>query len=444
MQHTPSPRIIRQNIRLAVVLIILAMAALWLRPLRVHGGEPQGGLSAQATIRPEKFVPDGMPLYAGATLEMRPEVNVLGDEVKLKNVCRWADGDKAAFEAVADLVLIRLPKSAPFRTLTMRELRETLTDAGLNMAVLRLAGATTCTVARTDVKYDERTALDQWIAAREAGQAKPALIEAPRGVAREVKPVAAPEIPLNPAVSPEVAQPAPERPVTITTPEPKPEPKAVKTLRDILIAEAAERLGLAAEDVQAHFNPANDRLLNLSEPLFKFGVIGPRHKLLGETSWDVSIIAEGASQNVRISATLRAWQKQTVITRPVASRQVLGPDDVIERRTIVERIMDDPMVTKEQVIGQMAGRDLRMGTVLTTRLVEAPILIRPGQMVTIQLTQGGISAKAVAKATEQGSLGQTVRVRNEATGNLFDVVVTGPQMAKMAAGVATSAEIVIR
>ncbi|NVJ03594.1 hypothetical protein HV824_36650, partial [Myxococcus sp. AM009] len=123
-------------------------------------------------------MPDGMPLYAGATLELRAEVNVLGDEVKLKNVCRWADSDKAAFEAVADLVLIRLPKASPFRTLTMRELRETLTEAGLNMAVLRLAGATTCTVARTDVKYDEKTALDQWIAARETGQAKPALIEA--------------------------------------------------------------------------------------------------------------------------------------------------------------------------------------------------------------------------------------------------------------------------
>jgi len=238
----------------------------------------------------------------------------------------------------------------------------------------------------------------------------------------------------QPASQPVATQPAERPAVTISVAEPKAEPKAVKTLRGVLQAEAAERLGLAVEDLQAHFNPVNDRLLNLSEPLFKFGVAGPRHKLLGETTWEVSIIAEGASQQVRISATLRAWQKQTIITRPVGSRQVLGPDDVLERRTIVDRLMDDPLVTKEQAIGQMASRDLRTGTIMTARLIEAPVLIRPGQMVTVTLTQGGISAKAVAKATEQGSLGQTVRVRNETTGTLFDVVVTGPQLAKLASG----------
>ena len=78
------------------------------------------------------------------------------------------------------------------------------------------------------------------------------------------------------------------------------------------------------------------------------------------------------------------------------------------------------------------------------RLVEAPILIRPGQMVTVLMTQGGFSAKAVLKATEQGALGQTVRVRNETTGTQLDVVVTGEQTAKMVAAPSTAGEIVIR
>ena len=42
-----------------------------------------------------------------------------------------------------------------------------------------------------------------------------------------------------------------------------------------------------------------------------------------------------------------------------------------------------------------------------------------------------IRAKSVAKAMEQGILGQTIRVKNEATNNVYDVVVTGAQTAKL-------------
>jgi flagella basal body P-ring formation protein FlgA len=81
----------------------------------------------------------------------------------------------------------------------------------------------------------------------------------------------------------------------------------------------------------------------------------------------------------------------------------------------------------------MAGRDVKLGTILTARLIDPTILVKSGQLVSITLTQGAISAKSVARATEQGTIGQTIRVKNEVTNNLFDVVVTGPQTAKLPA-----------
>ena len=44
---------------------------------------------------------------AGATLELRGEATITGGDVKLKQVCRWSDTDKAAFEPIADF----LPKA---------------------------------------------------------------------------------------------------------------------------------------------------------------------------------------------------------------------------------------------------------------------------------------------------------------------------------------------
>ena len=44
-------------------------------------------------------------------------------------------------------------------------------------------------------------------------------------------------------------------------------------------------------------------------------------------------------------------------------------------------------------------------------------LVKSGQLVSVTLTQGAIQAKSVARAMEQGTIGQTIRVRNEATNN---------------------------
>ncbi len=458
-----SSRIIRQNIRLAIILMVLALAALWLRPARARGEERVGDKSAASRAArdlaardqaarelgaadrempavlarsvepgPEKFVPGGASTLASPTLEMRGEVTLIGEEVKVKNVCRWADSDKAAFEPISDLVLFRLQRSSPFRSLTMKELREILHDAGVNLAMIRLVGATMCTVARSDVRYDEKSALDQWIAAKESGTAKPRLIESPLKMSVVGKPAGvvdgSPDVPVEvKPVRPVAAQAAP-------IPVPQPEERSVKTLRELLVAEMAERMGLPATELQFHFNPADERVLNLSEPLFKFGIVAPRYKNLGDVNWEVSIIAEGGSQKVTIAATVRAWQKQLIVNRPIGFRQVINESDLIERRTLVDRLSEDPLVTREQTVGQMAERDLKPGTVMTARLIEPTILVKSNQLVSISMAQGGIQAKSVARSTEQGILGQSIRVKNESTGDSFDVIVTGPQAAKMAAG----------
>jgi flagella basal body P-ring formation protein FlgA len=416
-------RQLRRNIQLAIILSLLALASQLLRPIRARGEELPQVLIAQLPTElggNEKFVPGGERFYAGATLELRNEVSVIGEEVKLKSVCRWADSDKAAFDPIADLVLTRVSRSSPFRSITTKELRDTLHDAGVNLAVIRFAGATSCTVSRTDVKFDERSALDQWIATRDNAATKPALITPP---ATQPAKNTVPE-----AVLKVTEAIPPSTPTTQTIPAEK---KTYRNLKDFLVADVVDRLNLAAEQLQFHFNPADDKLLALAEPHFQFAVAAPRNRNLGEITWDVTILADDAKQKTTVTATVRAWQNQLVVNKPLGYRQILREEDLIDRKTLVDRTPEDPLVTREQVVGQMAGRELKSGTVLTARLIDPTILVKTGQLVSITLTQGAIQAKSVAKAMEQGTLGQTIRVKNEITNNVFDVVVTGPQTAKL-------------
>ena len=64
---------------------------------------------------------------------------------------------------------------------------------------------------------------------------------------------------------------------------------------------------------------------------------------------------------------------------------------------------------------------------MTARMVDAVPLVKPGQLVTITVSSGTVQIKTVGRAMEEGAYGQAVKVRNESTRDIFEVVMTGPQ-----------------
>jgi flagella basal body P-ring formation protein FlgA len=116
-----------------------------------------------------------------------------------------------------------------------------------------------------------------------------------------------------------------------------------------------------------------------------------------------------------------------VIAKPLSVKQVIRAEDVTERRVLVDRLGDEPLLTMAQAVRQQASRDLKPGTVLTARMVDAVPLAKPGQFITITLERGGIRVKTVGRAMEGGSYGQIIRVKNEATGDVYQVLLTAPQ-----------------
>lgn len=375
----------KQTIRVLLALTILAWATQTLVSQWALGQEIGG----------EKFVPGSPRFDAGATLELRSEATIVGEEVFLRQVCRWTQQDQSVLAPLGDMVLARIGPGAPFRSITLEEIKTTLRDAGVNIAALNFVGAAACTVNRSDVEYDERTALSQWIAAKEA-TTQPA----------------------------ESIDPAPASAIEA-------EPSTIRSLRKILIEDLSQRLRIPAATMQVEFRAEDQKLLVLAEPLFSFTVEPARVRGLGDVSWQVQIAADGKVQKATVRAHARAWQNQLVAARPLAVKQVIRDEDLIERRTLAEKLTDDPLVTREQVVGQQAARELSVGTVLTARMIDPVQLVKPGQYVTISLKQGNVQIKSVAKALEGGSYGQTIRVKNETTKDTFQVVLTGPQMATM-------------
>ena len=427
------PLSMRKKVQLMVALTILAWATQTLFHQWGFGNDvlaqERMAPERRPAAAPERFVPGTARFAQGATLELRTEATVVGSEVKLKQVCRWSGADDTVFAPLADLVLARFGEDEPFKPVTLAQLRTTLHDAGVNLAVVRFSGPTSCTVARSDTDYSEDDALLEWATAKQGTGRQPGAASATKSVSE------------RPGQPESAAEPAAD--VRRATPEPTDETAADSdsaSLRALLVNDLAVRLRVPQADLHVTFNPKDEQALRLSGPQFKFDIQPKRVGNLGPVSWEVQVLTSGGggtaagprkSQKMTISATARAWQRQIVLAKPLSYKQTIRDSDVSERRILVDSLDGQPLLSMKQVVAQQAAREMKPGMVMTARTVQAVPLARTGQFVTVLLNRGGVSIKTVARAMEEGSYGQTIKVKNEATKDVFQVVLTGPQEATL-------------
>ncbi|MGD0464183.1 MAG: flagellar basal body P-ring formation chaperone FlgA [Tepidisphaeraceae bacterium] len=398
-----SPLSKRKQVQLLVLMTILAWATQTLLHQWGFGQEvgsiPLSDAAALAAMPDlpsgEKFVPGDANSTPAGTLELRQEASIYGADVALKQVCRWSEADAAVFTPIADLTLVHLPAGVSFRTITVDDVRQTLHGAGVNIAMINFSGVTSCAVTRSDAQAgDSQASIQQWIGAQQPSSAKPAN---PSTLAQNAS-----------AVDPNC-----------------------HTLRDLLVSDLSQRLSILPETLQLTFSPEDEKVISLAEPCFKFDIRPSRARTLGNVSWDVKVLTDSSSKKMTINAVARAWEEQVIVARPLAIHKILSDADFTSRRVLVDSLSDHQLLGLDQCVGQQAATDLRPGVVMTAQLVDAVPLVKAGQLVTVNLTRGTVQLRAVARAMEQGALGQTIKVRNENTRDLLDVTVTGPQEARL-------------
>jgi flagella basal body P-ring formation protein FlgA len=245
-----------------------------------------------------------------------------------------------------------------------------------------------------------------------------------------------PAAPAAPVIAPQPADAQPADGAVAPAETPLASEGPFHTLRDILIEDLASRLGIDPKQLQITFKVTDERSLSLAEPQFRFQVVPQRAKTLGPVAWEVQIITDAGIQKLAVSANAKAWQEQIVLARPISAKQLIRDEDVVNKRALVDKLDDQPLLARNQVVGNQSARDLKPGAVFTSKMVEAVPLARTGQFVTVTLTAANVKVKTVARAMESGSYGQTIRVKNEATKEIYEVILTGPQTAEMNGGAA--------
>jgi len=402
MMHNPRPMSMRKTVQLMVILTLLAWATQTLFKQWGYGGIILP--DAQASYLPAAGAP------GAAILELRGRVDATGDVVTLRDVCRWSSQDGGALDSLGDLVLARFGRTgvtaAGVRKVTVNDVRAALHDAGASVAGIEISGAAACAVVRGDVTEEQ---ISQVMSAE-----SPQLpAEADGGTS------------LSPATRPSDGDalpggtPAAAEPVAIAdVPQ--------TALKDLLVNDLLERLALAKENVQITFDPADEATLNLTSPRQAFQIDSARAGQLGPVAWDIVIKSDQGERKVTVSGKLAAWEDQVVLTRPLSRGQAILQRDVASRRVLVEQLTEEKLGKPEEAIGAVAARALKSGELLTADAVTEPQAVQAGDFVTVSMKIGTSQVETVARALDAGARGKSIRAKNEANGQVYQVKITGP------------------
>src|SRR6266850_2836343 len=189
-------------------------------------------------ISGEKFV---VPSRASTSIELKSDATVNGSEIRLNQIARWPGAGDDALEQTGDLIVGRFSSGKSSYAIDLDEVKAVLEGAGINLASIDFSGALRCVVTRTEETSAELVA---------------------------AAPIAPTTRPVNAAIE-----------------------SSSRSLREILIAEVAERFALPMDSLQVRFSQQDEKVLSLSDSSSRFDIEPRKQRNIGDITWDVTVTA---------------------------------------------------------------------------------------------------------------------------------------------------------
>ena len=99
--------------------------------------------------------------------------------------------------------------------------------------------------------------------------------------------------------------------------------------------------------------------------------------------------------------------------------------DLASKRVLVEERHPSAVTDANVAIGQLAARELKAGEVIMPTDLTAPAIVAKGDFISVSVRVGQGNVETVARAMEAGAKGSVIQAKNEATRDVYRVVVTG-------------------
>jgi flagella basal body P-ring formation protein FlgA len=296
----------------------------------------------------------GLVLPAGAghaaELQLRTECRVRGPVVTLGDVAEIFSQDAAERARLAAIELFPSPAGGQ-RFVRLREIQDLLLMRGVNLADLRFSGAAQTAVLSGAPMAEQTRSLSPAVVKTAGRQASDAIA----GYLREQVP------------------------------------------------------GSGAWHTEVAFDPRQARLVATAGGAIT--VRGGAAPWTGVQHFQLAVTTADGTVEIPVDARVALPQTVVVATRAIARGTTIGPTDVALQRAEGGEA-SDALHSLDEVAGKEASQTIAAGKMLDRGMVRAPLAVRRGEIVTVYARASGIRVKTIARARDEGSVGDLIAVES--------------------------------
>lgn len=175
------------------------------------------------------------------------------------------------------------------------------------------------------------------------------------------------------------------------------------------------RAGADPEDISIRVNPVDPIALPQGKVTYE---VTPRRQedYRGATSLSLAFMVDGRlEKKIWVTAQVDVREGVVVSNRALQRNAIITEEDVRLEKMNVSELPADVITDDRAVIGMKAKRTIEPNTPMRTAFVEAPPLVKRGDLVTIVAESDTLKITTQGVVTESGRRGDLVRVINAAS-----------------------------
>lgn len=197
---------------------------------------------------------------------------------------------------------------------------------------------------------------------------------------------------------------------------------------EILLSERIE--SQVHGDIDVYIKPLDERvkIKNCDTPLTYY--IPPGSRINSRMNVHVSCKGQ-SSWNIHLPVTIRLVKPIVVATRPIAKNEVIMPDMVQLTPMNITQVHRAYFEDTNEVMNNVAKQPLRAGTIISPRHVEAPDLIKKGELVRIFYENRGLTIRTTGVAMGNAKGNSRILVKNTKTNRLVEAIVVRKGIVKI-------------
>lgn len=133
-----------------------------------------------------------------------------------------------------------------------------------------------------------------------------------------------------------------------------------------------------------------------------------------------------APWSVYVPAQINLFRRVPVASRNLERGAVVTQGDLMIEVVNVSQLRQGQYMDAEAVVGKEVKRSINKGEPFRTAALDAPLAIKRGDQVAIELSTGAISVHSQGTAMANGRIGERIRVRNNQSDRLVTAEVVAP------------------